>query len=69
MDQVEATCLACGSPHVIPIAHDTLDPELAELEREDQEILAGCPVGEDDPDWRCRACDYEWIDPTITHPV
>ncbi len=61
MDRMEAGCPACRSPHVILIAHDVPGPELAELEREGQEILAGCLVGENDPEWRCRACGYAWI--------
>ncbi len=53
---------------MILIAHDVPGPELAELEREGQEILAGCLVGENDPEWRCRACGYAWIQSVNTPP-
>ena len=56
---------------MIPVARDaTSGLEFVGSEQGKWEVLlAGYPVGEDDPDWRCRACDYEWIDPTITRPV
>ncbi len=66
MDWTEATCPACGSVRTIPIARDMPGRELSEFEREGWEILAGGLVGEDDPDWRCRDCGYEWIEPADT---
>ena len=56
---------------MIPITRDaTPGPEILGSEQGNWEILlAGYPVREDDPDWRCRACDYEWIDPAIAPPV
>ncbi len=56
---------------MIPVARDaTSGLEFVGSEQGKWEVLlAGYPVGEDDPDWRCRACDYEWIDPTITPAV
>ena len=66
MGRIEATCPACGSPRVISVVQDMPGLEVAELERERWEILAGRLVGEDDPDRRCRACGYEWIEPADT---
>ncbi len=62
MDRTEVTCPACGSSQVVPLAWDVPGSEFAELEWEGGMILAG----EDDPDWQCRACGYEWIEPTDT---
>ena len=62
MDRTEAICPACGSSHVVPVVWDLSGSEFAELEWEDGVTLAG----ENDPDWHCRACGYEWIEPTNT---
>lgn len=62
MSPTEVTCPACGSSQVVPIIWDTSGAEFAELEWEDGVILAG----ENDPDWHCCACGYEWIEPTKT---
>jgi transposase-like protein len=64
MDRIEATCPACGSSRTIPVIRDKPSVELPELEH--WVILAGSLVEENDPDWRCRACGYEWIEPTNT---
>ncbi len=70
MDRIEATCPACGSSHTIGIVRDMPGLELPELERERWVVLAGSLIGENDPDWHCRACGYEWIESTdITPPV
>ena len=45
---------------MVRVAWDVSGSEFAELEWEDGVILAG----ENDPDWHCRACGYEWIEPT-----
>jgi transposase-like protein len=66
MDRIEATCPACGSSYTIGIVRDMPGLQLPELEREHWMVLAGSPVEENDPDWRCRACGYEWIEPTNT---
>ena len=47
---------------MVPVAWDMLGSEFAELGWEGGVILAG----EDDPDWHCRACGYEWIEPSNT---
>lgn len=50
MDQTKSVCPACGSTRTVPATRDTPGIDLAELEREHWLILAGGPVGEDDPD-------------------
>ena len=47
---------------MVPVAWDMSGSELAGPEWEDGVILAG----ENDPDWYCRACGYEWIEPANT---
>lgn len=64
MDQTKSVCPACGSTRTVPATRDAPGIDLAELEREHWLILAGGPVGEDDPDWHCHACGYEWIEST-----
>ncbi len=66
MGRIEATCPACGSPHVISVVQDMPGLEVAELERERWVVLAGRLIGENDPDLHCRACGYEWIEPADT---
>jgi len=63
MDRIEATCPACGSPRVTTIVQDMPGLGVAELERGRWVALAGCLLGEKDPDRHCRACGYEWIEP------
>ena len=66
MCRIKATCPACGAPCVISMMQDMPGLEVAELEREQWVTLAGSLVGENDPDWHCRACGYEWIEPADT---
>lgn len=47
---------------MVPVAWGTSGAESVELEWEDGVTLAG----ENGPDWHCRACGYEWIDPADT---
>jgi len=35
-------------------------PELCEAEKRGEVELGGCCVGDNDPNFHCKACDHEW---------
>lgn len=49
-------CPKCGSQKVLRIVYGLLDP----FAFKDNMYPGGCVVFDDDPDWHCDSCDWEW---------
>jgi hypothetical protein len=53
-------CPKCRSINTISIVYGLPAPELFEKAEEGKVKLGGCCVGENDPDFYCKDCEYEW---------
>ena len=51
-------CPHCGEPlRVVPILNGYPAPEAFEAERRGELVIAGCLVGDDDPEYACANCE------------
>ena len=50
-------CPKCKSEKVLRIVYGLLDDPFA---LKDNEYPGGCIVSNNDPDWHCENCDWEW---------
>jgi hypothetical protein len=54
-------CPKCSSvKDVIPIEYGYPGEEMMEEEKTGKIRLGGCCVTDDNPEWHCKACRYEW---------
>jgi len=53
-------CPSCRSEQVIPIVYGLPDVGLARQAEEGLVALGGCCVDDDNPRWKCKACENEW---------
>lgn len=53
-------CPACASAQTIPIIYGLPGEELGRQAEEGTIALGGCVVSDDDPQWKCRACQHQW---------
>ena len=53
-------CPSCQSGQVVPIVYGLPGVELAEQAEEGLIALGGCCVDDDNPRWKCKACEHEW---------
>jgi len=54
-------CPKCSSSKgVIRIVYGMPGFDLQQEELEGKIILGGCCVTDDDPNWHCKECQYEW---------
>lgn len=54
-------CPKCSSvKDVIPIEYGLPGDEMMEEEKTGKIRLGGCCVTDDNPEWHCKACRYEW---------
>jgi len=56
-------CPSCGSLDAIPIAYGYPLPETFEAAARGEVALGGCIIGDESPDYECRACGYvlAWV--------
>ena len=54
------SCPVCASPYTIPIIYGLPGEELGRQAEEGSIALGGCVVSDDDPQWKCRACQHRW---------
>lgn len=50
-------CPRCGSSGVVEIVYGLPGGEAVAAEQRDEIVLGGCLVGDESPDYVCRACD------------
>jgi hypothetical protein len=50
----------CSSKNAMPIVYGFPAPGLFEKAEEGKVRLGGCCVGENDPEFYCKDCEYEW---------
>ncbi len=68
---MEATsCPQCGSSgaDVVPIAYGLPGEKLIAGSVAGEVELGGCCVGPRDPEWRCKACGFDWRVSAPWHP-
>ncbi|SMP64288.1 hypothetical protein [Anoxynatronum buryatiense] len=53
-------CPRCGKRDSIPIVYGYPTVELAEEAEKGKVVLGGCCVMEDDPEFHCQNCNYQW---------
>ena len=54
-------CPKCSSvKDVIPIEYGYPGEEMMEEEKTGKIRLGGCCIADDNPEWYCKACQYEW---------
>ncbi len=53
-------CPKCSSKNAIPTVYGLPAPEHFEKAEEGKVRLGGCCVGENDPEFYCKDCEYEW---------
>jgi hypothetical protein len=53
-------CPSCESEEVAKITHGYPGLEMLEALDRGEIVLGGCCVTEDDPEWHCKDCEYEW---------
>ena len=53
-------CSSCTSDDVVPIVYGMPGLDLAEQAEDGKVALGGCCIGEDDPEWHCKECGFEW---------
>lgn len=61
-------CPACGSEDVKAIVYGLPSDDTMEAAGRDEMDLGGCVVAPENPDWRCRACEFAWPDPSLPPP-
>lgn len=54
------TCPSCGSEKVATILCGFPGPEMFENQPDDDIVLGGCCVTENDPRWSCKDCGHQW---------
>jgi hypothetical protein len=54
------SCPSCKSGQVIPIVCGLPAAEAIKEAEEGLIALGGCLVDDENPNWKCRACEYEW---------
>ncbi|HEY5642486.1 MAG TPA: hypothetical protein VIS31_06380 [Woeseiaceae bacterium] len=60
MSEKRPSCPKCRSELVVPVVFGfPTDAALGDAER-GKIALGGCIVSENDPEWRCKSCGYEW---------
>jgi hypothetical protein len=55
-DETFPPCPACGATDVVPIVYGYPSPELTAESLRGEVVLGGCLVGEESPEYECRAC-------------
>ena len=55
-----AVCPSCDSKNVVPIAYGLPGDEMREDAIKGKIHLGGCMIMDDNPEWYCKACRYEW---------
>jgi transposase-like protein len=53
-------CPECGSTSVVPIVYGTATKELMNMEEEGSVIMGGYSSSDQDPEFHCNECGYEW---------
>jgi hypothetical protein len=53
-------CPSCQSGAVISIIYGLPGPEAIKEAEEGLIALGGCCVDDDNPRWKCKACEHEW---------
>jgi hypothetical protein len=56
----DGRCPACSSPEAVPILYGFPSEDAARDAEAGKLVLGGCVVGDDDPQWQCRACGRRW---------
>ena len=64
-------CPKCKSAETVPIVYGLPDWDLGRAAERGELVLGGCMVTDDDPRWRCRACEADFGRPSEAqgHPV
>jgi hypothetical protein len=57
MSAARSTCPACGAGNPRPIQYGLV----TEFVPGREEVLGGCCIFEDSPNWCCRDCDHRWL--------
>ena len=60
MPKVKPSCPACDSNDVAIIVFGYPSWETVEAADSGELRLGGCSVEQDDPEWHCNQCEYEW---------
>ena len=53
-------CPKCKSKKTVPIVYGMPSLEMSKEEKAGRLILGGCVMNFDNPEWRCKKCEYEW---------
>ena len=53
-------CPSCKSEEIISIVYGLPDAEAIKEAEEGLFALGGCCVDDDNPRWKCKACEHEW---------
>jgi hypothetical protein len=53
-------CPSCQSGAVISIIYGLPGPEAIKEAEEGLIALGGCLVDDENPNWKCKACEHEW---------
>lgn len=59
-----AICPKCGSTRVVPYLYGMPSAEAWEEEKRGRLVLGGCCINEDSPDFHCKICGNDWVDPS-----
>ena len=60
MSKKKPQCPQCDSKNIAVIEFGFPSPEMIEGSDRGEIVLGGCCVTEDDPEWHCKDCEYEW---------
>jgi len=60
MSDTRPACPECGSELVLEIVFGLPTDDAMEEAERGRIALGGCLVSDDDPEWRCKSCGYEW---------
>ena len=53
-------CPKCSSDLVVPIMYGMPGPEMQQDYFDGKIKLGGCGMSEENPDYHCKDCNYEW---------
>ena len=62
--QIEVECPKCGKD-LLPIAYGVPGPGMMDADRRGEIALGGCVVSDNDPEWRCSACEKSFFDSDV----